>query len=269
MRQPQPNRPRLRKREILFAVAAGVVAAGGAALILDSDDGEGFTGPPAAVVAGPDRTSYQLAGFSEISTVGPQDVVVTLGDSFSVRAEGSPAALAQFEPVVEGDTLVIRPRDGFNWGGWRRLNGATFHVTLPRLEGVSVAGSGDVRVDRIEGESFEGTIAGSGELLIAAMTVDEADFNIAGGGNVAASGTARETRVAIGGSGDIEATGLRSETASVSIGGSGSVELAVANEAKVSIMGSGDVDIAGTGRCSVTRFGSGSVRCAGGGGTDD
>lgn len=261
----QPERPRLRKREIVLAVSAGIAAAGGAALMLEETN----VAPLAPEVAGPNRMTYELAQFAEISTVGPQDVVVTIGDTFSVRSEGSPGAVAQFEPVVEGDTLMIRPRDGFNWGNWRSLNGATFYVTMPRLDGVAVAGSGDVRIDRIEGERFEGTIAGSGELLIAAMEVDEADFKIGGGGNVSAAGTARETQVAIGASGDVEAGALRSETASISIAGSGNVELAVEDEARVSIMGSGDVDIAGPGRCSVTRFGSGNVRCAGGGGDND
>ena len=127
----------------------------------------------------------------------------------------------------------------------------------------------DVRVDRIAGESFESSIAGSGELSIVAMEVEEANFNIGGGGDITASGTAREVRVSIAGSGEVGATGLRSETASVSITGSGDVELTVMDDANVSIVGSGDVDIAGPGRCSVTRFGSGDVNCEGGGGTED
>lgn len=265
MSQSRQDRPRLRKREIALAVAAGALAAGGAAIVLEAGDER------ALVIAaeGPGERAYALAQFEEVSTTGPQDVVITLGETFSVRSEGSPRALALLEPVVEDGTLTIGPRRGFNWSNWRSLNGAKFHITLPRLERVTVAGSGDVRIDRIEGESFEGTIAGSGELSIAEMTVEEADFNIAGGGAVAAAGTARETRVAIGGSGDVDAIGLRSQTASISIGGAGNVSLTVEDEANVSIMGSGDVDIAGPARCSVTRFGSGDVRCAGGGGTDD
>jgi hypothetical protein len=212
--------------------------------------------------------TYQVAGFDGIASSGPQDVVVTRGDEFAVRAEGSSRALAQLEAVNVDGTLTIRPKGGFNWGNWRSLSGATFHVTMPQLDSVAVAGSGNIRIDRIEGETFDGTIAGSGELSIATMKVDEADFKIAGGGNVEATGTARETRVAIGGSGDVSAANLLSETASVSIGGSGDVELAVQNEAKVSIMGSGNVDIDGPARCTVTRYGSGEVRCDGGGGTD-
>jgi hypothetical protein len=266
MRPPESARPRLRKREIVFAVAAGAVAAGGAALLLSDDVGPG----PGAVPGfpAPGAITYEVAEFDAISTSGPQDIVILRGDTPSVRAEGSPDALAQLEAVVEGDTLTIRPKRGFDWGDWRRLSSATFHVTLPRLESLAQAGSGNVRIDRVQGESFESSIAGSGELTIGLLEVDEADFNIGGGGNITASGKARQTRISIGGSGDIGASGLLSETASVSIAGSGDVELTVTDEANVSILGSGNVDIAGPGRCSVTRFGSGDVNCEGGGGTD-
>ncbi len=262
-----PERPRLRKREIVFAVAAGVVAAGGAAFLLD----EGGGGPDMRpAIGGPSAMTYQVAPFEEISTVGPQDVVVTRGDEMTVRSEGSPEALSLLEAVVEDGQLIIRPKDrsfgGFNWG---RVASATFYVTLPQLKGVALAGSGDIRVDRVEGDSFEGSIAGPGELSILSMEVDDADFTIGGSGNLVAVGNARETRVSIGGSGEVRAGGLRSETASVSIGGSGDVALTVNDKADVSIAGSGDVDISGPARCSVTQMGSGNVQCGGGGGTDE
>ena len=262
---PVPQRPRLRKREILFAVAMGGLAAGGAALVLDeSNDG----GAPMIVVNAAPQT-YELAPFEGISTVGPQDVVVTFGETQSVRSEGSPEALGQLEVVVEDGELLIRPRNQFRFGfDWGSLRGATYHVTVPRLESVSLAGSGDIRVDRVRGDSFTGTIAGPGEIAIADMQVDEADFRIGGSGNVVVAGTAREAKVAIGGSGEVRAAGLRSETADISIGGSGDVALTVQDEARVSIAGSGDVDITGPASCSVTKMGSGEVSCAGGGGTD-
>ena len=260
-----PRPTGLRKREIVFAVGMGAMAAGGAALILAEDNG----GPvPVAVTAEPQV--YALADFEEISTVGPQDIVVTRGDTFSVRSEGSPEALGRLEVVVEDGELIIRPKNafgrGFNWGN---LSGATYFVTLPRLEAISMAGSGCVRVDRVEGEEFSGAIAGSGELSIAAMDVDEADFSIGGSGNLSAVGTAREAEISIGGSGEVNAEGLRAESASVRIGGSGNVTLTAADEVDVSIAGSGEVSILGSARCSVSRMGSGNVRCEGGGGTDD
>ena len=264
---PMPTRGKLRKREILFAVTMGVLATGGAALVL-SDGGPGTEPPPVTALAAPQ--TYELGEFTEISTVGPQDVVVTLGEEFSVRSEGAPERLGLLEVVVDDGELVIRPKDqfgrGFNWG---RLSGATYYVTLPSLEGLSMAGSGSVRVDRIEGEEFSGTIAGSGELFIAALDVDEFDFSIGGSGNLQAAGTAREAEIAIGGSGEVNAEGLTAESASVSIGGSGNVALTARNEVDVSVFGSGEVNILGPASCSVSRMGSGNVRCEGGGGTGD
>lgn len=247
-------------REVVFAVAMGGLAATGAGLILfDRDDG-----PPPALAAAAAPVAYDGTPFEEVSTVGPQDVVITIGDTYSVRSEGSPEALARLEAVVEDGKLVIRPREqfggGFNWG---RLAGATYYVTVPRLEALSLAGSGDISIDRIEGESFTGSVTGPGELSIAAIEVDEADFTIAGSGNLVAAGTAREARVSIAGSGEVRSGGLRSETASVSIAGSGDVALTVQDEARIRIMGSGDVDIAGPATCSVSRMGSGNVRCNG------
>jgi hypothetical protein len=246
---------RLRKREIAFALALGGLAAGGAALILEADDG---SSRPMAVTA---PQALDLADVDSISIIGPPNVVITRGDASAVRSEGPSEAVARYETVVENGRLIIRPvARGFNWP---RRSSVTFFVTLPRLDALSLDGSGDVRVDRIESESFIGTISGSGELAIAAMQVGEADFTILGSGELSAVGSARESRVSIAGSGDIRANGLRSERAEISIAGSGDVALTVDDAADIRIMGSGDVDIAGPASCSVTRLGSGDVRCDG------
>jgi len=267
---PAPRtRPRLRKREVILAVAAGGVAAAMAAAILDDDNDGAFGGRHVVVMGSENDITYDLADFDEISTSGPQDVVITTGDHFSVQGKGSAEALALLKPVVRDGKLTIEPRSGFNWGGWGRLSGATYYITLPRLSAVALAGSGDITVDKVEGDSFVGTVAGAGSLSIAQMHVDEADFRIGGSGDVTASGTAQNTRVSIGGAGEVRAGGLRSKSASVSIGGAGDVALTADDKADVSIAGAGDVVISGTARCSVTRFGVGDVQCAGGGGTDD
>lgn len=256
------ERGKLRKREVVFAVAAGALAAGGAALVLEMQEGPA---PVEAVAAGPDELAYEVAPFEEISSVGPQDVIVTYGESFEVRSEGSPERLAQLEAIVERDRLIIRPKGG-NMAGfnWFSDASATFYVTLPRLKAFSMRGSGDVEIDRVEGESFEASLAGSGELSIAEMRVDRAEFTLAGSGSVEAAGRAGDTRVSITGSGEIDARDLTSGTAWVSMAGSGDASLTVEDEARVSVVGSGDVDISGPARCTVSRMGSGDVRCSSG-----
>ncbi len=255
-----PSRPKLRKREIAFAVAAGALAAGGGAAVISAINDDASA--PPRYVAAPERQAYELGEFAEVSTTGPQDVVITMGDSYSVRAEGAPDALAQLEAVVEDGELILRPTGSFR-GDWGRFSSVTYHVTMPRLDAITLAGSGDIRIDRIEGDEFEGAINGSGALTIGTMEVDEADFSIGGSGKVIAAGTARDTRVSIGGAGNVEAAGLHSETARVSIGGVGDVALTVDEEAEISMAGAGTVEITGSARCSVSRFGFGEVRCNG------
>lgn len=256
-RKVTAGRAVLRAREIAFALAMGALGAGGAALILASDEVE----QPAAAAAS-ERPTYEVAPFESISTVGPQDVVVSFGESLAVRADGPPEVLERLEAVSRDGVLTIQPKAPFRAGfRWMRFNSATFYVTLPRLEAVSLAGSGDVRVERVEGERFSASVVGPGKLSIAALAVDEADLSVAGSGDLVAAGTARHARVSIAGSGEIRAEPLRSQTAAVTIGGSGDAALTVDGEARVSIMGSGDVTIEGEARCTVSRFGSGDVRC--------
>lgn len=262
---PQPNR--LRKREIVFALAMGAVAAGGAAVMLAAFEDDDHHVAPAT--SGPDEMTYEVAGFDEIQALGPQDIVITYGEEFAVRSEGEPLALSLFKPRVENGRLIIAPEDNFEWmSSAGDLRGATFHVTMPKLEAVALAGSGDITIDRVEGPRFSATITGSGELSVASLEVDEADLSITGRGDMVVAGTVADARVSIGGAGTVKASGLHSTNAAITIGGVGDVELTVEEEARISIGGRGDVDISGPGRCSVTRFGGGTVECQGGGGDD-
>jgi hypothetical protein len=258
MAQQKPAR-KLRKREVVFAVSVGAVAAAGAALMLDAGNDRGFV--PAVAAAVPLAVD---APFDEVTSLGPHTVVITIGDAHAVRSEGSPEALQRIEAVVEDGRLMIRPRNGFGRGFSRgALSSATFFVTMPRLQAASLAGSGDMRIDRIEGERFTASIAGSGDMAIGALMVDEAEFSIAGSGDLAAAGQARRARISIAGGGDVRASGLTSESAEIRVLGSGDVALKVDGPAQVSIMGGGDVEIDGDAQCTVSRVGSGEVRCGG------
>lgn len=260
------EKPRLRKREIILAVSAGIVAAGGAALFMEGMDDSGEGRETVVVESGPSEMEYEVAPFEEVTTVGPQDVVISYGEEFAVRAEGSPGALQQLEVVVEGESISIRPKDDLFQGNWGSLESATFYITTPNLSKIALAGTGDIKVDRVEGESFEGIVGGPGEISIGDLQVERASFIVAGAGSLSVSGVAQETDVTIGGAGEVDAAELTSESAMVSIGGTGDVTLTVNDEADVSITGTGDVDILGPAQCSVTRMGVGNVSCEGGGG---
>lgn len=203
--------------------------------------------------------TYQVADFTKVALRGSDDIDVRVGSAFSVRAEGDAEVLDYLKIERNGDTLTVgrRNRSGFNWNG----KSAKVYVTMPRIVAGSVAGSGDMAIDRAEGTSFDANSAGSGSIAIRTLAVEAVSFSIAGSGDIKAGGTARSVKARIAGSGDVEAKGLKAAGADVSIAGSGSVGLDVSGDAKVSIVGSGDADLGTNARCSVSKVGSGSVRC--------
>ena len=240
----------------LFATASvGVLAVLGASMVAAQNGAE----RAAATVA---RT-YDAAGFDAVSVVGPHRVEISVGPAWSVRADGPRDTLEETEVEVEDGRLEIHPVENGRWERerWRDYEPATFYVTLPRISAASLVGSGDMRIDRVEGDEFAASVAGSGDLDVAALQVDDARFSIAGSGDLVARGSARRSRVSVAGSGNVRARGVTSDPAQVSIAGSGDAALTVESEAHVSIVGSGDAEIAGGARCHVSRVGSGNARC--------
>ena len=209
---------------------------------------------------GPSR-DYDVAGFSTVSLRGADDIEVRVGPSYSVRAQGPADELDKLDILRDGDTLKVGRKQSSGWGWSQSKTPVKIFVTLPRLAGASVAGSGNMSVDRVEGERFRGSIAGSGNLSLGAVRVDEAALSVAGSGDLTGAGEARRLRLDIAGSGDIDARQLTAAEANISIAGSGNARTVVNGPARVSIAGSGDVELGGRPQCTTSRVGSGEVRC--------
>lgn len=208
--------------------------------------------------------NYQVGSFQQIEVAGPYDVEVRTGTNASVSAKGGEKLLDKTTVEVEGDKLVIRPERNhsiFNFG-WGHRGKASFVVTVPALTAATIAGSGDIRVDKVQGNSFEGTVAGSGGLDVAAIDVQQLKLAIAGSGGVKTAGKAQSANYDIAGSGDIEAGAVQTQDLKVSIAGSGGIKARSSGTADVSIMGSGDVEVIGGAKCKVSKAGSGDVRCS-------
>ena len=208
-----------------------------------------------------EQRSYSLSGFDAVSLEGPQEVIVAVGPAYSVRAVGDREALERLRVEQDSRSLKIGSIKG-NWINRGNNRGkAIVYVTMPALAKAAVAGSGDMRIDRVEGGRFSGAVSGSGDLNLAALRVNDAAFSIAGSGAIRAAGSAGRSSISVAGSGDVDLSGVETRSASVSIVGSGDVRARAIENASVSIMGSGDVMITGPAKCSLKKMGSGSLRC--------
>lgn len=205
--------------------------------------------------------SFNLRGFDRVSLRGSDNVVVRVGAAESVTAKGPQKVLDRLEVTVVNGELRIGREKGWKLGWSSDETPTVVTVTLPSLRAASVAGSGDMQVDKAQATSFDASVAGSGNLVIGSLQADAASISIAGSGDATISGQARSLDVSVAGSGDVSAQGMKSERAKISIAGSGDVKAQVSGEADISIMGSGDVDIVGKPRCRVSKMGSGDVNC--------
>jgi hypothetical protein len=208
--------------------------------------------------------SYAVGDFDRIDLAGNYDVTVHTGAKPGVQARGSEKVMERLVVEVRDGVLVIEPRktQGFNWK-WTNHGKVTLNVTVPSLRGAQLGGAGDVRIDEVKGDRFDGAIAGSGDLSVERIEVGALTMGISGAGSAKlGTGKARTAEYEIVGSGGIDAKGIAAETASVSIMGAGDVQANAARTAAVNIMGSGDVDVTGGAKCTVSKAGAGDVRCS-------
>ncbi|HEY5723674.1 MAG TPA: head GIN domain-containing protein [Allosphingosinicella sp.] len=246
-------------------IAMSVLALAACSRGADAHEGDREGAAPSSGTA--TARNYQVEDFQKIALRGPHDVIVTVGGAASVRAEGSAEAMEKLEIRVENGRLIVGGKRKRKDGGW--FNHSTgkdkvvVTVTVPSLAAASVEGSGDIRIDKVQGDEFEGEIAGSGDLEIGDVRVKRTEFSIAGSGGIRAKGATDSAEVSIAGSGDVDVSALQAKTAEISIAGSGGVRANASETADVSIMGSGDVTMTGSAKCSISKMGSGNVTCGG------
>ncbi len=207
--------------------------------------------------------SYGVTSFDRIRVTGPFDVQVHVGGAPSARATGPQEAIDRLSVEQNGNVLVVKPLPG-GWGGWP----IGFHgklvveISTPSLNNATLAGSGNVAIDRVKGDQLDLALSGSGNLSVAAVDVARLAATMTGSGDLSVAGRAGQAKALLTGSGDLKGDQLATDVADVSLIGSGDLSIGARRNAKVNLAGSGDIRIAGPANCSITRTGSGDVHCA-------
>lgn len=176
----------------------------------------------------------QVSGFTKVDLASVGDVVVEQGDAESLSIEADDNVLPSLTSEVVDGTLKLDRRPGL---GLRSVTPIRYRVTVTRLDGVRLSGSGTITAD---------------DLTAAALTTD-----ISGSGVVTMSGTAETQDIALSGSGRHEASRLATQRAVVRVSGSGEVLLDVRTDLRVDISGSGTVTYSGAPQISESISGSG------------
>ncbi|MFL6633953.1 MAG: GIN domain-containing protein [Massilia sp.] len=235
------------------ALAAGAIVTTPASYARPQDAASGVT-----------TEQRTVAVFSAIELAGPYHVVIDAQATPSLELSGERKQLAEIETVVRGDTLVVRPmqRNGFFFNFGKRRETVTVHIGAAALKRLTVAGSGDVEIEHVKGDSFTlagsgpgdvhasgavrqltVTSSGSGDLALQHLKAADVDLTMTGPGDVQLADVGGTLSAQVGGSGDLEADGVRAGKVTARMRGPGNIKLSgSARELDLEMSGSGDFE---------------------------
>jgi len=202
-----------------------------------------------------ERHALVLPAFTGIVVEGAMDVHVTRGTEQAVELEGQSNITALVTTEVRN-------------GVWH-INTSTctttdepfvVHIRIPRIERITIEGSGDVTADSVFGAgSTVFTVKGSGDLVARDLREQRLMVTVKGSGDVALYGTTGHLDADVHGSGSLRAAGLSAAHAEVAVQGSGDVELTPVEDLDATVMGSGNIRYRGQPKVTSRIQGSGTV----------
>ncbi|MBM70601.1 MAG: hypothetical protein CME43_14120 [Haliea sp.] len=221
-------------------------------------------GFPALGSAGEDPDVLRITGLDilQVEVQGQADVEISQGSSTELLVRGAPARLRPEPFHVRGQTLIL----GVPADSEQTVRGVQFKLTLPVLESLRVAGSGDVFVRALRVDDFKLRVDGAGDVHLFALRGGSAEVFMRGDGDVQLAEAALQTlQLRLSGAGDIFLGPLQAESIEAVVNGAG--DIAATGEGRttalsVTVVGSGDVDFSGLGSSDVevSVIGSGGVR---------
>ena len=205
--------------------------------------------------------------FNEVRLAGDFDLELTQSDTVSLVIEATREDAPAIRSDVDNGVLTVRwtntgPLNFWRWSSRHRAPARVF-LSVKAIDRVLLDGSGNIHAGPWTHHALEVRISGAGNARLDHLTAARFSCDLAGSGDIFVAGAAADQRIRISGSGRYLAPDLKSQTATVSINGSGEVELWVERTLDVRIAGSGDVRYYGTAAVTQSVSGSGSVKSLG------
>lgn len=202
----------------------------------------------------------KVNNFTKLSVAGSPDVTYT-------QKSGKPTVEVYTSDNIV-DLLDIRVKDNtlFKKNVSVSYNKLEVRVSAEKLNGIAVAGSGDVELKNgLKTDNLKISVAGSGDISGNNISCIDLDISIAGSGDINSSDiTCNDLQVSVAGSGDMKLNNVTANFTKASVAGSGTAILSGSTqEAEYSVAGSGDLfasDFVAK-KASASVAGSGDIKC--------
>jgi hypothetical protein len=205
--------------------------------------------------------SRDVGDYDEIQLAGEGRVVFGAASDGVVEIETDDNLLQLIEVEVDGDRLIIGTRGAADI---EPSSGIEYRLGCPALKGARILGAGSIETaDCVTSGDLGVAILGAGTIEVDAVEVEGLIVNIAGAGDVVATGTADEVGVEIPGAGRFDGSDLASGVVEVEISGDGSATVWATESLDVAVLGRGDVAYYGSPTVTQSVVGVGSVESLG------
>jgi hypothetical protein len=204
------------------------------------------------------------AAFNSLHFKGIGEVFLFQGDVCKLQMEGDQERLEKVRAEVNDGILTITyPSDladgtDIKWtDNEQRLR---FYVTLKHLTTLDLAGAGDIRAEKFQGENLSLAHSGAGLIALKGLCYRELDICHSGLGEIELEGEAQIQNVELTGEGGYQAENLRTQAANVSLVGEGSARIWVEADLNANISGAGSIEVQGAPNVKETNSGLGKIK---------
>jgi hypothetical protein len=209
-----------------------------------------------------EKQMREVPPFSEISLRVSGKLYVRQGDVQGIEISAESSSLEEIITEVRGRTLNIRFKtrnlviSNFDPGN------IVITITVPEINSLSVAGSGDIIADKpVNSRIIDLIVSGSGNIFMDELNSERVKATISGSGDIEIAGgtMAQELSVVIGGSGNVKAENYEAANVDIKIAGSGNCNVYSNGNLKARIAGSGSVYYSGNPSIDTSVLGSGVI----------
>ncbi len=197
----------------------------------------GLSFPGTGQVIEQDRT---VANFNKVELNGIGNLIVTQGETESLKISAEDNIISQIKTEVVGDVLKISYESNWAWFSLRPSKNINFYVTAKDINGINISGAGEIKSDYINTQDLRIDIRGAGKADLVVSTTKTV-INISGAGQAVVSGNSQVLEGKISGAGKIDASNLIVSSADIETSGAGQATVNATDNLKVRISGAGKI----------------------------
>jgi hypothetical protein len=215
----------------------------------------------AAPAAAADRV-FPVADFDRVIVEGSFRVRLVVGGATRAVASGTSLGLDRVSIEVRGQTMRIRAGRGI-WSGRPGADPGpvTIALTTRMLRSARTIGPARLEIEGATGLNVEFMVEGGGTIRATGVAAENLALGLLGSGALEVAGAARSLRGQFQGTGNVEASRLAAQGATITTNTLGSVALTVNGPTAVTAYGLGDVIVAGRPACTLSGPSAAQVRC--------